>query len=80
MALLDGIELPVFEIGFGESKTAYPLGKIPTDNGQITIYCEDYTEGSTEYLSSESVDIYLQMSEDINVIISRLIESGAIIS
>ncbi len=73
VALLDGLEVPLYAIVFGDSDTGNIIGEISKDTTTVTVYCEDLTEGSTDLLTPESADIYLQMSEDINVIISDLV-------
>ncbi len=79
VALLDDIEVPLYAIVFGESETENLIGELPLEEGAVNVYCEDYTEGSTELLTEESADTYLMMSEDINVIISNLVYSNGLI-
>ncbi len=74
-AVLDTHTLPLYTIVFGESETGYLICELPTDNGSVAVYCEDQTAGQTELLSQASKETYLLMSEDINVIISNLMDA-----
>ncbi|MBR6514780.1 MAG: hypothetical protein IKT46_08125 [Clostridia bacterium] len=80
-AMLDDSTFPLYAIVFGESETGYPIVELATENGTVSVFCEDRTTGVSDSLTEESKDIYFSMSEDVNVIISNLIyTSGAELS
>ncbi len=74
-AILDTYTVPLYTIVFGESETGYQIAEVSTDKGSVFVYCEDQTAGQSERLSEASKETYMLMSEDINVIISNLLNT-----
>ncbi len=72
-AYLDYQYISLADFVIGNSSDGIILGTIDTASGEIPIYLIDYSAHSGNYLSQASKDIFFQMSEEVNIIISNLI-------
>lgn len=71
-AQLDETSVPLFSINFGGSQ-GEKLGTLNIENEQIDVLIETYVLNEENY-STDEIKLLRGMSEDVNVIISKLIE------
>lgn len=72
-ALLDGISIPLYSVFIGKCDSGYLLGTLQLSSGECEVKLVDYSTECPDSLTEESYNIYLQMCEDVNVIISKLV-------
>lgn len=72
VAVIEGDELPLFDIVF-ESNEGAPLGTLKKDGKDISVSLISYNPELENYTEDQQMD-FAGMSEDINVIISKLLE------
>ena len=77
-ALLDDTDVPLYTIVIEVESEGYLLGTVDTSDGTKNVYLIDMYDSETAgALTEESEEKYLQMCEDVNVIISKLVyDSG----
>lgn len=72
IALDEYDEIPLFDIVFGETDEGAKLGKLEINGETINVYLVDYSGDWPESVSDEEIDLFA-MSEDVNVLISKLV-------
>ena len=71
----------LYTIAFGNALGGYKLGTVNTENGEDDVYLIDAYNEAIEMTSEENRDVYYQMCEDVNVIISKLVyDSGMVLA
>ena len=80
-ANLDGMTIGLYTIEIADESEGYCLGTVKTSAGDKNVYLIDQYDEYSEMLSDESKDIYLQLCEDVNALISKLVyDNGMILS
>lgn len=69
----DSSKIPVFEVVFGDNKTGVLLGTINFENENINIYLIDNSDNWPSDLNSNETERLNMMSEDVNIMISKLV-------
>ena len=73
-AVMDEKEVPLFDLLFGGNE-GYKLGTLTSDNQKVDIFIINYDFNQDDFDEEEYLAL-CGMCEDVNVIISKLIESG----
>lgn len=69
----------LYTVAFGNAMGGYKLGTVSTDGGDVEIYLVDTYNSAIETTSEENRDMYYQMCEDVNVIISKLVYDNGMV-
>lgn len=72
-AKLSEVQVPLFTIDIGEGSQGFELGTIETKDGVKTVYMLDRSNEYEGILSEADESVFLEMCEDVNVIISSLV-------
>lgn len=69
----DSNKIPVFEIVFGDNNIGVLLGTVNIENENVNIYLVDNSDNWPSELSDSEKERLNMMSEDVNVLISKLV-------
>ena len=72
-AVLDGNDIPLYSVIFGQSEEGTPLGEVKNNEEAVQVHLVDHFGETALELSEELQMQYDQMREDINVLISKLV-------
>ena len=78
-ANLDGMTIGLYTIEIADESEGYCLGTVKTSAGDKNVYLIDQYDEYSEMLSDESKDTYLQLCEDVNALISKLVYDNGMI-
>lgn len=79
IALENKEEIPIFDVVFGKSSTGSKLGKLKIDNEEINVYLVDHSGEWPEKITKDSESNLYAMSEDVNVLISKLVYNSEMV-
>ncbi len=79
-AYLESYTLPLFTLAFGDCDDGYLVGTLESGSDSRDVYVIDHSSEPHAVLSDEAEFSYMEMCEDVNVVISKLIyDSGMVI-
>lgn len=70
-------EIPLFDIVFGKPSTDSKLGKL--ENEKVDVYLVDHSGEWPENITKDSESNLFAMSEDVNVLISKLVYNSKMV-
>ena len=79
IALEEKDEIPLFDVVFGESSIGSKLGKLEIDNEKVDVYLVDHSGEWSENITKDSESNLYAMSEDVNVLISKLVYNSEMV-
>ena len=69
----DNKDIPLFDVVFGKQSIGSKLGKLEIDNEKVDVYLVDHSGEWPENITKDSESNLFAMSEDVNVLISKLV-------
>lgn len=66
-------QVPLFTFEIGDISDGFELGSIETKDGMKTVWMIDHSDELNSELSIDDKEQYMEMCEDVNVIISNLV-------
>lgn len=79
VALEEKDEIPLFDIVFGKPSTGSKLGSLEIDNEKVDVYLVDHSGEWPENFTKDSESNLFAMSEDVNVLISKLVYNSKMV-
>ena len=79
IALEDNKDIPLFDVVFGKQSIGSKLGKLEIDNEKVDVYLVDHSGEWPENITKDSESNLFAMSEDVNVLISKLVYNSNLV-
>ena len=78
-AVLGNKNIPLYSFVFGETSEGYKLGTLKTNKETVDVYIIDAYYDAAAELDEEQLNLYYEMCEDVNVIISKLVYDNGMV-